>query len=62
MKRLILLLTVVLIPILSQGQEEKPDKKGWIGFSMEAAVPVGEFGLEDGGNAGIGFQYPKINI
>lgn len=62
MKRLILLLTVVLIPILSQRQEEKTDKKGWIGFSMGTAVPVGEFGLEDGGNAGTGFQYTIINI
>lgn len=62
MKRLFLLLTVVLIPILSQGQEEKPDKKGWIGFSMGAAVPVGDFGLEDGGNAATGFNFTLINF
>jgi len=62
MKRIFLLLITIVIPFLSQGQEEKPAKKGWIGFSMGAAIPVGDFGLEDGGNAGTGFNFTLINF
>lgn len=62
MKRIILLLVTITIPFLSQGQEEKPPKKGWIGFSMGAAVPVGDFGSENGGNAGTGFNFTLINF
>ena len=58
MKRLTLLLIIIVISFFSQGQEEKAPKKGWIGFSMGAAIPVGDFGVEDGGNAGRVIAFP----
>jgi hypothetical protein len=62
MKNLFAILAIIWITGTAYGQEEKPDKKGWIGFSMGAAIPVGDFGSENVGNAGTGFNFTLINF